>query len=142
MRKNDKRLLWTATFKGYQETASETRLAVRLLIWKKLPSSCGTVFLDLGARKANYLGHLWEEKTLPLVGRALCSANWTDAQDWPLVVQKTLKYHLNLIKHCVRSMFDYLSDQNFISSLSVTAVVGKKQHSGLPGQLLRGNTKC
>lgn len=63
--------------KGCQVIASETRLAVKLLMWKTLPSSCGTVFLDLGARKANYLCHLWEEKNFvpPLLGRAFCATD-------------------------------------------------------------------
>lgn len=72
-----------------------------------------------------------KKKTLPLRDRALCSANWTDAQDRPSVAQKTLKYHLNLIKCCVRYMFDYVPDLNFFFPSSVIAAVGKKQRSGL-----------
>lgn len=38
-------------------------------------------------------------------------------------------------------MFDYLSDQNYFSSLSVTAAVGKKWHLGLPEQFLTEGTQ-
>lgn len=49
------------------QKGSET--TVRLLIWKIVPSSCRAVFLDLGARKANGLGHLKKEKKTPALER-------------------------------------------------------------------------
>jgi len=72
-----------------------------------------------------------KKKNLPLRVKVLCSANWTGALDRPAVVHETL----NLIKHCVRYMFDYLPDLNFFFSSNVIAAIGKKQRTVLPEQL-------
>lgn len=133
MRKNGKKLLWTATLKGLSSNSFRDKTGCQAVNVENTSFFMLNCFSWPGSQKSKLFGS-------PLGGK-----NHALGRQGPLFKK---------LNSCTRQAFggtedtqmsvsqlDCLFDQNFFSSLNATAAVGKKRHSGLPEQLLTEGTQ-